>query len=480
MSENQNVLINDSLNDLLDDSSRGGIMPNIDPILSLIVPVYNAEAALRRCVDSILGQELGELELILVDDGSTDGSPEICDTYAKKDPRVRIIHKENSGVSDSRNLGLSEARGKYIQFVDSDDWISNDASYELVMAAEEHDCDMVISDFYRVVGKRIQQKGSIDEGGVFSREQYASYMMENPADFYYGVLWNKLYRRDIIEEHQLRMQKDVSWCEDFMFNLEYLLHVKTVFAVQKPLYYYVKTKGSLVSQSMSLPKLVRMKAAVFEYYNDFYKNIFTPEEYEKARIKVYSFLIDSAGDGFSPVIGSRKLEAEPVSEAALSGEGIFLRSYRYLKLFEKLTEEIRQRYDLDMDEIRLLICLRDIKDESFTRAELGGITDTGVIGITKSLATLSLKKLIRYKDIVPSDRDYSLFGPRLLKAEFLEESIPLMKELDKAMLRFRDVCLSELSEDDRKRLPDMLLSIDEAVTGYLSRSSKAGEKSKIM
>ena len=448
------------------------------PELSVIVPVYNAEAGLRRCVDSILGQDFKELELILVDDGSSDASPEICDEYAENDDRVRVIHKENSGVSDSRNLGISQARGSYLQFVDSDDWIAHDASFELVKAAREQKCDLVISDFYRVVGKRLQQKGGIDEEGILSREQYASYMMENPADFYYGVLWNKLYRRDIIENCQLRMQEDVSWCEDFLFNLEYLLHVETVYAIKKPLYYYVKTKGSLVSQGMSLPKLVRMKATVFEYYNDFYKNIFTPEEYEKARIKVYSFLIDSAGDGFSPVTGSRKLEEEPVAEAALSGDGMLLRSYRYRKLFERLTEETRRRYDLDMDEIRLLLCLRDIKDESFTRAELGDITDLGTLGITKSLTALSMRKLIRYKENMPSDRDYSLLGPRTMKVDFLKSSDPLMEELDKTLLRFRDICMSALPSDDREKLSGMLRSIDDAVTNYLSRKTGTGENQK--
>ena len=222
------------------------------PAVSFIVPVYNAEQTLRRCVDSILGQDFKDIELLLIDDGSTDGSPAICDGYAEKDPRVRAIHKENGGVSRARNLGISSAEGRYIQFVDSDDWISHDATAELYEAAAANDCDMVICDFYRVVGKRVQQKGNIDETGVFSREIYAEYMMENPADFYYGVLWNKLFRRDIIEQYGLRMNEEVSWCEDFMFVLEYLVHAKTFFAVQKPLYYYVKTKGSLVSQGMSL------------------------------------------------------------------------------------------------------------------------------------------------------------------------------------------------------------------------------------
>src|SRR5699024_9823845 len=142
--------------------------------------------------------------------------------YAAQDERIRVIHKKNSGVSDTRNRAMRLARGTYLQFVDSDDWLTPDATRLLVRTAQEQDCDMVISDFYRVVGERVSHKGDIEEDRVMSREEFASCMMENPADFYYGVLWNKLCRRDLVEDHHLRMDVDISWCEDFMFNLEYI------------------------------------------------------------------------------------------------------------------------------------------------------------------------------------------------------------------------------------------------------------------
>ena len=198
----------------------------MNPTVSIIVPVYNAQEYLRRCVDSILGQEYQDFELLLMDDGSTDGSAEICDSYAQADSRVRTVHKENTGVSDTRNQAISQARGTYLQFLDSDDWITPDATKLLVRTAEENGCDLVIADFYRVVGERVSQKGDIDEDGVLTREEFAAHMMENPADFYYGVLWNKLYRRSIVEEHELCMDTKISWCEDFMFNLEYIRWAK--------------------------------------------------------------------------------------------------------------------------------------------------------------------------------------------------------------------------------------------------------------
>lgn len=160
----------------------------MEPCVSIIVPIYNAEATLRRCVESVLGQEYTDFELILADDGSRDGSGAICDAFARSDGRVRVLHKENSGVSDTRNQAMAMARGRYLQFLDADDWITPNATKLLVRSAEEHRCDLVISDFYRVVGDRVSPKGDIDEGGPFSREVYAAHMMENPADFYYGVL----------------------------------------------------------------------------------------------------------------------------------------------------------------------------------------------------------------------------------------------------------------------------------------------------
>ena len=188
----------------------------MNPMVSIIIPVYNAEKTIRRCVDSVLNQEYKDTELLLVDDGSTDLSGQICDEYARKDSRVCVIHKENTGVSDTRNLALERARGTYLQFLDSDDWISPDATSLMVRAARENSCDMVISDFYRVVGERVSHKGDIEPGGLLTREEFAGFMMEKPADFYYGVLWNKLFRRALVEEHGLRMDKTISWCEDFI------------------------------------------------------------------------------------------------------------------------------------------------------------------------------------------------------------------------------------------------------------------------
>jgi len=265
----------------------------MNPMVSIIIPVYNAEKTIRRCVDSVLNQEYKDTELLLVDDGSTDLSGQICDEYAKKDSRVCVIHKENTGVSDTRNLALERARGTYLQFLDSDDWISPDATSLMVRAAGESGCDMVISDYYRVRGRRFFTKGHIEGGKVITRMKYAEYMMKAPANFYFGVLWNKFFKADIIKKFGLSCSPELDWCEDFRFNLEYLQYVGKVGVVTKPLYYYVKTKGSLVDTQITFQQTIRTKRILFDYYKDLYKSI---DLYNENRMRIQMFYLSFAHD----------------------------------------------------------------------------------------------------------------------------------------------------------------------------------------
>ena len=397
------------------------------PMVSIIVPIYNAENYLRRCVDSILNQEYTDFELLLVNDGSTDASGDICEEYGDRDPRVIVIQKENTGVSDSRNRALDRARGKYLQFLDSDDWITPDATRLFVRAAEEYGCDMVISDFYRVVGERLSTKGDIEEEGVLTREEFAAHMMENPADFYYGVLWNKLYRRDIVEEHNLRMDTDISWCEDFMFNLEYIRYAKVFYALHAPIYYYVKRKGSLASQGINISKTVKMKLNVFEYYNNFYKHVLEEEDYEKNRLQVYRFFIDAAGDGTVPpsiLPGSKKLGDERVfvNTEILQAEGPAGEDYRKRKLLEHYLEPVALKGDLKVMDVRLLLCLCE-KHEWDSRRELADFAGISRTNLTSGLQRLTMKGFLKVEEVKepkPSKKDKTTGKNKMKTAEMTE------------------------------------------------------------
>ncbi|MCD8145256.1 MAG: glycosyltransferase [Oscillospiraceae bacterium] len=355
-------------------------VPISAPLVSIIVPVYNAEATLRRCLDSVCRQTLNEFELLLVDDGSSDASGQICDEYAAADARIRVLHKPNSGVSDSRNLAISQARGRYLQFLDSDDWLVPDASEQLVRMAEAHGCELVVSDFYRVVDDRLSHKGDIPEDGLLTREEFAEYMMEKPADFYYGVLWNKLFRRDIVEAHGLRMNPEISWCEDFMFNLEYIRYTRRIYILRVPIYYYVKTKHSLSSAAISLTKTVQMKRIVFEQYDKFYRDVFPEEDSTASHMQVYRFLLDAASDGLVPpaiLPGSQRLGQERirVSPSALEGDGILADLYRNRKCLNVYLVSVAFRNDLTLDEVYLLFCLSKFRSPCTRRdlAEFSGL-----------------------------------------------------------------------------------------------------------
>ena len=374
----------------------------MEQLVSIIVPVYNAEKYLKRCVDSILVQDYSNIELILMDDGSADASGTICDDYAKQDGRVRVVHKENTGVSDTRNRALDLAEGVYVQFLDSDDWIVPEATRLLVQTMEKYDCDMVISDFYRVAGERLAQKGDIEENRVLSRQEFAACMIENPADFYYGVLWNKLYKREIIEANRIRMDVSISWCEDFLFNLEYIRHASSFYALQVPIYYYVKRKGSLVSQGMSISNTMRMKINIFDYYNEFYKDIYDYEDYADIRLQVYSFLWAAAKDGAvppAPLPGGRKLGAERRSlcREQVEGEGVLMDQYRYRQLLDYLLDLAAKKNRLTPDEAKVLFALYQCGEfESMRR--LSEVADIPLTRLFLTLQKLERKKLIEMAD----------------------------------------------------------------------------------
>lgn len=413
------------------------------PKVSIIVPVYNAEKTIGRCIDSILNQEYEDFELLLMDDGSKDASGSVCDEYAEKDERVRVIHKENSGVSATRNMALDIAGGTYLQFLDADDWITPNATRLFVEAAEQYNCDMVIADFYRVVGERVSHKGAIEGEGILTREQFAAQMMENPADFYYGVLWNKLFRREIVEKYKLRMDSDISWCEDFMFNLEYIRHCEVFYALQVPIYYYVKTKGSLASQGINISKTIKMKLMVFEYYNDFYRHVLTEEDYEKNRIQVYKFLVDAAGDGFVPpsiLPWTKKLGEERISVSAdvVESDGILMEEYRNRKLLDYYLEPVAIKHELSMEEIRVILYLS--QGNTFkNRKELADF-----IGMSLRTMSIILQRLFQ-KKIVRVIKRRKL---EQLDIAFLSEADGIFMELDMVQKKVYEAKLAGFSKEE--------------------------------
>ena len=219
------------------DNSYHTINP---PLVSVIVPVYKTEGYLRQCVDSILAQSLRDFELLLIDDGSPDGCGAICDDYARRDPRIQAIHKENGGVSSARNLGIEKAAGQYIVFIDSDDWVEPEYLAELVAADDGAANTLVIAD-YQPFGDQGLEARTFCEGytarlvpGGTTADQFRSLVF----NFQIFPPYCKLYRRNVILVNGIRFDTSIRTAEDFDFNRRYLELVDAVRYIPSVRYRY--------------------------------------------------------------------------------------------------------------------------------------------------------------------------------------------------------------------------------------------------
>ena len=387
--------------------------------VSVIVPVYNGEKSIERCAGSILNQDYPELELILVDDGSRDRSWEIIQAIAAADHRVKAIHQENGGVSSARNRALAEASGTYVQFADVDDWLPMDATKMLVREMEAQSAELVVGDFYRVVDGNVSEKGSIEMGGALTLQQYANAMMLSPADLYYGVLWNKLYRRDIIEQYSIRMDENISYSEDMIFNLEYLLHVKSVAILKAPVYYYQYTKGSLVDQSLNLSSTIKMKKSVIGYYNEFFRKTFDAPSYQERLPVIYGYLLAVSHDSLALPFtsGTRKLNAG-IDLSALSGEcgaAFPMRSaILEARLLGRYLETLARKHGMDEARIKLLYFMEKMKEPCSVES-LCLLTGMGKPAVIVTMARLLADGLVRCESPLGGKERFSFYAPELTK-----------------------------------------------------------------
>lgn len=294
------------------------------PLVSIIVPVYNTEKRLSRCIGSICAQTWQNLEILLLNDGSTDGSLAVCEEFRARDPRIRVIDKENTGVSDTRNVGLGLARGKYIQFSDSDDYLDPDCTRRLAEAAEANEADLVVAPYRMVIARGMSFARGLQEkiaptqkdeppaedpgaepeireygflpAGLLTREEYALALMKKPGSFYYGALWNKLYRREVLEGGPVRFVEDVPWGEDFVFNVQVIRRAERFFAIETPGYYYVQNAQGLCHTQINPMTVIQGKSLLFPYYKELYEELGL---YEEKRVEIYKYLVEMSESVFS-------------------------------------------------------------------------------------------------------------------------------------------------------------------------------------
>lgn len=231
-------------------------------LISVIVPVYNVEKYLNRCIHSILKQTYKNFELILVNDGSTDNCGKICDEFSEIDHRIRVIHKENRGLSSARNAGINAADGKYIVFVDSDDYVHEKMLEDLYESIIESDSDVALCNFIYVneFGEELEDR---NVKSPINNEILTSYDALNRLsainDCYYVVAWNKLYKRDLFEDMEF---PDGKCHEDEFIVHEIFDKCKTVSCIKTPLYYYVQRCDSIMRQKYTIKRLDAVEAFV--------------------------------------------------------------------------------------------------------------------------------------------------------------------------------------------------------------------------
>ncbi len=239
------------------------------PTISVIIPVYNVENYLARCVDSILAQTFEDLEVILVDDGSPDGSGKICDLYAKKDPRVQVIHKPNGGLSSARNAGLDIAAGEYLSFIDSDDWIEPDTYGHMMGLLQKYQAQIVSFGNYEVDGATGEQTLGIcpkKEACITSEEMVGRIFLWDGCD---SSVCDKIFHRSLFENFRFPLGK---LSEDVAITYKIILQTPKVVMCERPVYYYYQHPNSITKQSVITEKTFHYSQHTEKIYRDIREN----------------------------------------------------------------------------------------------------------------------------------------------------------------------------------------------------------------
>ena len=241
------------------------------PKISVIVPVYKVEKYLRQCIDSILAQTFTDFELLLIDDGSPDSSGAICDEYASLDPRVRVFHKENEGVSSARNLGIDESKGELICFVDSDDWVEE--NYCQTIVDNIGDADMLVytaSDLYNDGTRLVRVMGEASLKFKDEIEEFIYRMMFNMTRFdFFAPPWNKAFRAEIVKEHNIQFVEGLFLFEDEVFCFDVLKYSKSINVIETPIYAHLAFTEGLSHKNCTMNNTKKL----VQCYSDIIKSL---------------------------------------------------------------------------------------------------------------------------------------------------------------------------------------------------------------
>ena len=246
--------------------------------LSIIVPIYNIEEFLPQCINSILGQTLSDFELILIDDGSPDNCPTICDEYAKKDNRIKVVHKSNGGLVSARKAGLEVASGEYIGYVDGDDWVGPTMFEEMVIEAKKHDADIVAAGFTKNIEDNFTTERNIIPSGLYDHNSIQQSIIPSMifdkkmyAPGIYTYVWNKIFKKDLLEKSQYNVPNDIFLGEDAACTYPAILSAKSIYITDSHHYHYRQRADSMLKISTDSSKDISGIGLLYKYLNKVFK-----------------------------------------------------------------------------------------------------------------------------------------------------------------------------------------------------------------
>lgn len=257
-------------------------MDKSDELISIIVPVYNVEKYVKKCIESIIEQTYKNLEIILIDDGSTDESGKICDEFNNKDKRIKVIHKQNGGLSDARNVGIDNANGEYVSFIDSDDYVNDDYIELLFDTVKQYDADMSIASHRVIYEKNIIDRSTGENFCTEPKEILEMLLYDNGID---TSAWGKLYKKSLFNE--IRFPKGRLF-EDSATTYKLIDKSKKIAVCSKPIYNYVIRNNSISNENFSEKKLDLIVST--EEMTNYIKNNYPELEKACNRRLMYAYL----------------------------------------------------------------------------------------------------------------------------------------------------------------------------------------------
>lgn len=312
----------------------------MDKLISVIVPIYNVEKYLTKCIESIINQTYENLEIILVDDGSPDNCPIICDEYAKRDSRVKVIHKKNGGLSDARNTGLDIATGEYIMFIDSDDFVEIDMMESMMNNMIDNNVDLVVCNIKYIYDNSEKVKYNQKNKVLDKYEAMQEYIKDGIVQ---AVAWNKLYKRNLINDMRYKVGKIN---EDEFFTYKIVDRTNKIYYNSKPFYNYVQRNTSIMG-TYSIKRLDTVEAS-YERLN------FIKERYPELYVEEKKNFINLCISNYKMILKNMSIDTDKNGRKRLKSYVVQLK----FKNSELSSYSFKNKIKIFMSKVSLDYCCR--------------------------------------------------------------------------------------------------------------------------